>query len=94
MTNRFAWSALLLMSLALGTVSRSFAAADFERAADEPPGASLSGAQVLGPNRRAPYCAWRRIRSEPCSVFLPESRICSAAAGPRRRRSRPASVTP
>jgi hypothetical protein len=50
MTNRFAWPALLLTSLALATASRLFAAEGFERPADEPPSASLAAAQVSGPN--------------------------------------------
>lgn len=50
MTNRFAWTALLSTSLALATTTRVLAAGDFERPADEPPGASLAAAQVSGPN--------------------------------------------
>jgi hypothetical protein len=50
MTNRFAWPALLLAGLALSSASRISAAEDFERPADQPPSASLSGAQVSGPN--------------------------------------------
>lgn len=48
--NRFAWPAVVLAGLALGTASRSFAAEDFETPADEAPSASLSDAQVSGPS--------------------------------------------
>ena len=50
MTPRFACPALLLMGLALATASQAFAPEEFETPADEPPSASLSAAQVCGPN--------------------------------------------
>jgi hypothetical protein len=49
MTNRSPWRALLLMSMTLVMTARVFGAEEFERPADEPPGASLSPAQVSGP---------------------------------------------
>lgn len=50
MATRFAWPALLVAALVLATSSRVFGAESFETPADEPPGASLSAAQVSGPN--------------------------------------------
>jgi len=50
MTKRVAWPALLTAGAVLATGSRVFGAESFEIPADEPPGASLSAAQVSGPN--------------------------------------------
>jgi hypothetical protein len=50
MAHRFAWPALLLTGLALTTASQAFGAEEFETPADQRPSASLSAAQLSGPN--------------------------------------------
>jgi hypothetical protein len=50
MTIRIRWPALVLTGLALAAASQVFAGEDFERPADESPGASLSASQVSGPS--------------------------------------------
>lgn len=50
MRDRFAWCALLWMALAVATAARVCGAEDFEKPADQPPGASLFASQISGPS--------------------------------------------